>query len=81
MKRLVNACPRLDVIKRLVCIEGAWMAFTRVKVKWAKMDAVKLATEVPPPGKEHHMPERYFDNVLKGSRIIEGQCSKDIIFE
>ena len=33
VKRLVNACHRLDVIKRSVCIEGAWMAFARVKVQ------------------------------------------------
>ena len=45
------------------------------------MDAVKIATEGPPAGKEHRMPERYFEDVLKGSRIVEGQCSKDIIFE
>ena len=32
MKRLVSACPRLDAIKRSVCIEGARMAFARVKV-------------------------------------------------
>ena len=44
-------------------------------------DAIKLATEGPPVGKEHRMPERYFDDVLKGSRIVEGRCSKDIIFE
>ena len=47
VKRLVNACPRLDAIKRSVCIEGARMAFARVKVQWAKMNAVKLATEGP----------------------------------
>ena len=52
VKRLVNACPRLDVIKRSVCIEGARMAFARVKVQCAKMNAVKLATEGPPKGKE-----------------------------
>ena len=74
MKRLVNACPHLDVIKRSVCIEGAWMAFARVKVQWAKMNAVKLATEGPPAGKEHRTPKRYFEDVLKGSRIVEGQC-------
>ena len=45
------------------------------------MDTVKLATVGPPAGKEHHMPEQYFEDVLKGSRIVEGQCSKDIIFE
>ena len=32
MKRLVDACPRLDDVKRSVCIEGARMAFTHVKV-------------------------------------------------
>ena len=81
VKRLVSACPRLDAVKWSVCIEGAWMAFARVKVQWAKMDTVKLATEGPPVGKEHRTPERYFDDVLEGHRIVEGQCSKDIIFE
>ena len=38
VKRLVNACPRLEVIKRSVCIEGARRAFARAKVHWAKMD-------------------------------------------
>ena len=32
VKRLVSACPRLEVIKRSVCIEGARMAFARAKV-------------------------------------------------
>ena len=32
VKRLVSACPRLEVIKRSVCIEGAWMAFDHVKM-------------------------------------------------
>ena len=81
VKRLVSACPRLDVIKRSVCIEGARMAFARVKVSWAKMDAVKLVTEGPPEGKEHHRPELYFDIVLEGSRLVAEQCAKDVIFE
>ena len=81
VKRPVSVCPRLDAVKWPVYIEGARMAFARVKVQWAKMDAVKLATEGPPAGKEHRTPERYFDDVLKGSRIVEGQCLKDIIFE
>ena len=81
VKRLVNVCPRLDAIKRSVCIERARMAFARVKIQWAKMDAVKLVAEGPPAGKEHRPPERYFEDVLKGSRIVEGRCSKDIIFE
>ena len=42
VKWLVNACPRLNVVKRLVCIEGARMAFARVKVWWAKMEPSSL---------------------------------------
>ena len=53
VKRLVNACPRLDVVKRSACIEGARMAFARVKMHWVKMDTKKLMTEGPPEGKEH----------------------------
>ena len=81
MKRLVNACPQLDVVKRSVCIEGVRMAFARVKVWWAKMDAVKLTNGGPPEGKEHCTPERYFEDVLEGSRIVATQCAQDIIFE
>ena len=57
------------------------MAFARVKVQWAKMNATSLATEGSPAGKEHCTPDKYFNDVLEGSRIIEGLCSKDIIFE
>ena len=80
VKRLVNACPRLDSIKRSVYIEGACMAFARVKMQWGKMDATKLMTEGLPAGKEHRMPELYYDSVLEGSRLVAEQCAKDIIF-
>ena len=69
VKWLVSACPRLDVIKRSVCIEGARMAFARAKVHWGKMDAEKLMTEGPPEGKEHRKPELYHDSVMKGARL------------
>ena len=81
VKRLVSACPRLEVIKRSVCIEGARMAFSRAKMHWAKMDATTLMTEGPPKGKEHHRPEKYYDSVLKGPRLMAEQCTKDVIFE
>ena len=45
------------------------------------MDAQKLVTDPPPQGKEHRMPEMYYKSVLKGARIIAGECSKDVIFE
>ena len=80
VKRLVSACPQLDVIKRPVCIKGARMAFARAKVHWGKMDAEKLMTEGPPKGKEHRKPELCYDSVLKGSCLAAEQCTKDIVF-
>ena len=56
------------------------MAFARCKMWWAKMNAVEVASG-PPEGKEHRTPERYFEDVLEGSRIVATQCAKDIIFE
>ena len=81
VRRLVNACPRFEVRKRSVCIEGARRAFARAKVHWAKLDAVKLVKEGPPEGKEHRHPEMYYDSVLKGSRLVAEECAKDVIFE
>ena len=81
VRRFVDACPRLEVIKRSVCIEGARRAFARVKVQWAKMDAVKLVKEGPPQGKEHRHPEMYYEGVLKGSRLVADECAKDVIFK
>ena len=80
VKRIVGACPRLDVIKRSVCIEGARMAFARAKVHWGKLDAKKLMTEGPPEGKEHRKPELYYEGVLKGARLVADKCTKDTIF-
>ncbi|XBH70563.1 hypothetical protein VPH35_098199 [Triticum aestivum] len=81
VRRLVNACPRLEVIKRSVCIEGACRAFARAKVHWAKLDAEKLVKEGPPEGNEHRHPEMYYNSVLKGSRFVAEECTKDVIFE
>ena len=81
VKRLVNACPRLEVIKWSVFVEGARMAFAHMKVHWAKMDAEKLVKEGPPEGKEHRHPEKYYDSVLKGACLVAEECAKDVIFE
>lgn len=80
VKRLVSACPRLEVVKWSVCIEGAQMAFASCKMWWAKMDIVEL-TKGPPKGKEHRTPEFYFADVLEGSHIVAAQCGQDVIFE
>ncbi|XBI46946.1 hypothetical protein VPH35_111041 [Triticum aestivum] len=81
VRRLVDACPWVEVIKHSACIEGARRALARAKVHWGKMDVEKLVTDAPPPGKEYRTPEMYYKGVLKGALIIAGECSKDVIFE
>ena len=76
VRRLLEAYPRLEVIKQSVCIEGARRAFAQAKVHW-----VKLVKEGPPEGKEHRCPENYYESVLKGSRLVVDECAKDVIFE
>ena len=81
VRRLVEACPRLEVIKRSVCIEGAHRALARAKVHWGKLDAEKLVKDGPPPRKEHRKPENYYKDVLKGACLVADECSRDVIFE
>ena len=81
VQRLVEVVPHIDAAKRSTCIEGAWMALARIKTYWAKMKATDISAKSPPKGKDHHTPEHYFEDVLEGACLIEGQCSKDIIFE
>ena len=81
VRRILDACPWLEVIKRSVCIEGARRAFARAKVHWAKLDAIKLVKEGLPEGKEHCCPENYYEIVLKGPRLVADECAKDVIFE
>ena len=45
VRRLVDACPWVEVIKHSACIEGARRALARAKVHWGKMDAQKLVTD------------------------------------
>ncbi|XBI30574.1 hypothetical protein VPH35_054292 [Triticum aestivum] len=81
VRRLVDACPRLEVIKRSMCIEGARRAFARAKVHLGKLDAEKLVKDGPPEGKEHRKPEMYYEGVLKGARLVANECTGDVIFE
>ena len=81
VKRLVDERPRIDIVKRSVCIEGARMSFAHVKMQWAKMKATEVASAGPPEGKDHRKPERYFGDILEGARVVEGKCSKDAMFD
>ena len=81
VRRLVDALACIDTVKRSACIEDARMAFARVKTFWGKMKAIDVAAKSPPKGKDRPEPEHYFEDVLEAARLIEGQCSKDILFE
>ena len=81
VRRLVDACPWIEVIKRSVCIEGARRAFAHAKVHWGRLDAEKLVKDGPPAGKEHRKPENYYKDVLKGARLVADECTRDVIFE
>ena len=55
------------------------MALARVKTCWAEMKATDVASQ---DSDESRVPvEHYFQEVLQGARLIETQCSKDIMFE
>ena len=57
------------------------MAFARVKMFWGNRKAIDVAVKSPPKGEDLHDPEHYFGDVLEAARLIEGQYSKDIMFE
>ena len=79
--KLCDASARIDVVKHLVCIEGAHMAFVKTMVHWPKIKPVEMATGPPPAGKEHRRQEQYFAAVMDGAQAMEAQCSKDIFLE
>ena len=55
------------------------MALARVKTYWEEMDATDVASR---DSDRSRLPaEHYFEEVLQGARLIELQCSKDVMFE
>ena len=66
--------PHVDAMKRSACIEDAQMALARVDMK-ASVVASQDSYESRVPAKH------YFEEVLQGARLIEAQCSKDVVFE
>ena len=48
---------------------------------WAKLDAEKLVKDGPPEGKQHRYPEKNYDGVMKGARLVANECVKNMIFE
>ena len=81
VRRLVDACPWVEVIKRSACIEGARRALARAKVHWGRLDAERLLADPPPAGKEYRKLKMYYKSVLKGALKIADKCPKDVIIE
>ena len=55
------------------------MSLAHVKTYWAEMKASVVASQDSDEGR---VPARhYFEEVLSGARLIEVQCSKDVVFE
>ena len=79
VQQVLDVVPRINAMKRSACIEGARMAFARAKAYWAEMDATTVAAQDSAIGRR--AAEHYFEEVLEGARLIETQCSKNIMFE
>ena len=79
LQQFLGAVPHIKAMKRSACIEGARMALARVKTHWTEMDATAVATQ---GSDESRLPtEHYFGEVMRGARIIESQCSKNVTFK
>ena len=66
-------------MKRSACIEGARMALARIKAYWTDMEATIIATQNLAGGQDPA--EHYLEQVIEGARLIEAQCSKNVMFE
>ena len=78
VQQFLGAVPHINAMRRSACIEGARMALARVKTYWAEMKATDVASQ---DSDRSRVPtEHYFQEVLQGARLIETQCSKDIMF-
>ena len=78
VQQFLGAVPHIGAMKQSACIEGARMALARVKTYWAEMKATDVASQ---DSDRSRVPaEHYFEEVLQGARLIETQCSKDIMF-
>ena len=79
LQQFLGAVPHIKAMKRSACIEGARMALARVNTYWADMDATAVASRGS--DKSRLPAEHYFEEVLQGTRLIESQCSKDVMFK
>ena len=55
------------------------MALAHVKTYWIDMEATVVATQNPAGSQDPA--EHYLEQVTEGARLIEAQCSKNVMFE
>ena len=79
LQQFLGAVPHIKEMKRSACIEGAQMALARVKTHWTEMDATAVATQCSDEG--WLLAEHYIGEVMRGARVIESQCSKNVTFK
>ena len=79
VQQFLGVVPLIDVVKSSACIEGSRMALARVKTYWVEMDATTVAAQGSTIGRV--AAEHYFEEVFEGVRLIEAQCSKNIMFK
>ena len=79
VQRFLGVVPHIDVVKRSACIEGARMALAHVKTRWAEMEATAIATQSSAVGRVSA--EHILEQVAAGARLVEAQCSKNVMFE
>ncbi len=68
VQQFLGVVPCINAVKRSACIEGARMAFARVKTYWAEMEATTATTQGSIVGRV--AAEHYFEEV-QGARSIE----------
>jgi len=79
VQQFLGAVSRIDAMKRSASIEGARMALARVKAYWTDMEATIIATQNPAGSQDPT--EHYLEQAIEGARLIEAQCSKNVMFE
>ena len=79
VQQFLGAVTRIDAMRRSACIEGARMALAHVKSYWTDMEATIIVTQDPAGGQ--YPAEHYLAQVTEGARLIEAQCSKNVLFD
>ena len=79
VQQFLGVVTRINAMRRSACIEGARMALARVKTYWEDMEATIIATQ--DPAGDQYPAEHYLAQVTEGARLIEAQCSKNVLFD